>query len=101
MIASMYHSGSPGRAVGGWAAACVARARVSMELAPDDEDVGGLSVGVEHHEVGRAAPREGIAPEAVLDAEVHVARQAELREVQVHPAALDVVRVEVHHDQDA
>src|ERR1700760_4782593 len=98
-MASMYQSGSPGWAVGGSAEACGARARVSTELAPDGEDVGRLPVRVQHHEVGCAAPRVALAREQVVDAEICVGHESQLGEVQRHPAALHVVRVEVHHHE--
>ena len=65
----------------------------------DAEDVGGGG-GVEDDEVGAVAPLVVDAGEEVLDVEGLVVTDAELLEVEVDPAGLLVVGVEVDDDQD-
>ena len=65
----------------------------------DAEDVGGGG-GVEDDEVAAVVPLVVVAGEQVFDVEGLVVADAELLEVEVDPAGLLVVGVEVDDDQD-
>src|SRR3989337_3046070 len=111
MTASLYQSGSSAGAASCaalrwvlWGAFTASQEVVEVLLAVQApahaEHVRGRALRVELHEVARAVPQVARAGEQVVHLVGAVGLDAERGQVELHPAAVRVVRAEVDHADD-
>src|SRR5687768_8087194 len=114
MTASLYQSGSSGGAVTACCAAAssssvdgfmkalqeIVEVALAAHARAQAQDMRRGPLRVEHHEVAGAVPQEALVGQQVVHLVRAVRGKAEHVEIELQPAGLGVVRVEVHHGED-